>query len=50
MACGNHTLSQGVFPVIGKQKKMWYPEQYKNTIGKDCEIEKIMKFLKDTGI
>ena len=27
--------------------KIHYPEQYKTLRGKDCEVEKIMKFLKE---
>ena len=28
-----------------QQKEMQYPEWYKNITGKDCKVEKIIKFL-----
>ena len=56
-ACNNQTLTithqtlpHGVPPMEGHQKKIPYPEQYKNTTGRDCKVEKIMKHLKDIGM
>ena len=34
----------------GHQKKIQYPERYKMLPGRDCEVEKIMKFLKEIEI
>ena len=46
----NQTLLQEVPPVEGQQKKIQYPEQCKMLLGRDFEVEKIMKFLNKINI
>ena len=41
----NLTLSQGMPPMRGKQKKYNIRSDIKALLVKDCEVEKIMKFL-----
>ena len=43
----NLTLSQGMPPMRGKQKKYNIRSDIKALLVKDCEVEKIIMFLKD---
>ena len=59
-ACNNQTLTithqtlpHGVPPMEGHQKKIQYPRSrsdIKTLLGRDCEVEKIIKFLKEIEI
>ena len=46
----NQTMPPRVPPIEGQQKKILCPERYKTLLGKDCEVEKIMRFLKEINI
>ena len=46
----NQTLPRVVPPMEERQKKILYPEQYKNSTGKNFEMEKVIIFLKKVEI
>ena len=35
-------------PMEGQQKEIQYPCDIRTLLGKNCEVEKMMKFLKET--
>ena len=40
-------MPRGALTMEGQQKKIQYPNLYKNTTGKYCEVEKTKKFLNE---
>ena len=46
----NQTLSRGVAPMEGHQKKYNIQSNIKMFLGGDFEVEKIIGFLKDTDV
>ena len=46
----NKTLLTILPPIEGQQKEIQYPAWHKSTTGKGCEVEKMMRFLKETQI
>ena len=47
---GNQTLPRGVSPMDEQQKKYNIGSDIKTLLGKDCKVEKIIKFLRDVDI
>ena len=46
----NKALATRLPPIEGQQKEIQYPAWHKSTTGKGCEVEKMMRFLKETQI
>ena len=46
----NQTLPPEVLPMEGQQKKDYIQEDIKILLGRDCKLEKVMKFYKKRNI
>ena len=46
----NQTLYRVVLPMKGYQKKYNVQSKLKTQLGKDCEVEKVMRYIKDIEV
>ena len=46
----NKTLSTRLLSMERQQKEIQYPGLYKDTTRESCEVEKVMRFLKETEV
>ena len=44
------TLTTRMFPMEGQQKEIEYLVGHMTLLGKNCEVEKMMRFLKETDV